>query len=55
MVGEIQGLQKIHESLYAPRGWSVARMQTVRVTSQVLLRVFTQDYTIEPIITCGLV
>jgi hypothetical protein len=30
-------------------------MQTKAVTPQVLLRVFTQAYTIEPIITCGLV
>jgi hypothetical protein len=27
----------------------------VPVTPQVLLRVFTQDYTSEPIITCGLI
>jgi hypothetical protein len=27
----------------------------LHVTPQVLLRVFTQAYTIEPIITCGLV
>jgi hypothetical protein len=38
-------------------GWKKWWADSTRwgVTPQVLLRVFTQDYNIEPIITCGLV
>jgi hypothetical protein len=42
-----------HCHLLAPEASS--QKSTSTVTLQVLLRVFTQDYTSEPIITCGLI
>jgi hypothetical protein len=36
-------------------GFKLYQMDVKSVTPQVLLRVFTQAYTIKPIITCGLV
>jgi hypothetical protein len=53
----VQGIWKWLTGLLGPRAAAGDRSprRAISVTPQVLLRDFTQAYTIEPIITCGLV